>query len=99
MSLQSEQRRHEGAGSAVARAIEDGACNGEGGTTASAGVVVGGGANEVDEAREDAGDLERDGEEGPNGGVLVSGARTTRCSAVHRGEKPPRRPIRRRRAD
>jgi hypothetical protein len=75
LTLQSEQGRHEGARASVACPVEDGACDGEGGTTPSSGVAGDRGANEIHEARENAGELERDGEEGPNGGVLVTGAR------------------------
>jgi hypothetical protein len=75
LALQREQGRHEGACAAVASAVDDGSCDGDGGATTSGGVAGGGGANEIDEARKDACELEGDGEEGPNGGVFVRAAR------------------------
>jgi hypothetical protein len=87
-----DQGAHERPSASVARPIEDGLREGAGSVADAHTVAIVCAGEQVDEAREGAGELERDGEEGAD-------RRRGRRLAL-RGKEPPdgrlRRPVRRR---
>ena len=84
-----DHRAREGALPAVARTIEYGIGEGEGGAPDAGTVALLRAGHQVDQARERPGELQRDREEGPDRG--------RRAAAPLRGEKPPVGRLQRRR--
>ena len=85
-----DQRAHERAGPAIARTVEHGIGEGAGSATEARRVAFGHADGQVDQAREGAGELQRDREERADG---------RRCAGASlRGKKPPVGRLPRRRA-